>query len=124
MNSSQYAGLPARHGPHRPHESNDMHTWSPTATDGDALADRFHDTGALVAGDDRRADEVQPGARHDIGVAHAGADDTDQHLPGTGFGEVDRFDGVGAGGVTQDGCVDLHHESPFGHDRRLSAAMA
>ena len=74
---------------------------------GDALAHGFHDPGALVPGDDRRRHH-RAGAGQHVGVAHAGADDTDADLSVTGVGQLHVLDGVRACRVAQHCGLDLH----------------
>jgi hypothetical protein len=65
----------------------------------DVRADDFHDTGTLVAGDDRAHGVGLCTPRQRVGVAQSDAFDTDEDLAGSGFGERDLFDpvrGVGA----------------------------
>jgi hypothetical protein len=92
---------------------------------GDALTDGLDDARSLVPGDHRRRHGALGHPRHDVGVAHTGTDDTDEHLAGSGVGQLDGLDGVGAVGGTEDGGLDLHRmpRRSVGRSGRTSVAQ-
>ena len=83
-------------------------TRSPTATSVDAVADRRHDAGALVAEHERHrhAEEVV------VGVAHARRPDLDEHLARRRVVDLDVPDGEPAGAVAHDGPSRPHLSRP------------
>ena len=78
----------------------------------DARPDLLDDAGALVAADDREARDDVPVAEVLVGVAQAGGDPADQHLPLLGLVEIQLGDLPIATGVPQHGCPGLHGFSP------------
>ena len=65
-------------------------TWSPGASERDAVADPLDDAGALVAEHGRRvAGRIGARGGVEIGVADAAGDEPHEHLPGPGLGEVE-----------------------------------
>ena len=95
---------------HSPHcGENRVTTWSPGATERDALADALDDARALVAEHGRRiARGISAGGGVEVGVADAAGDQADEHLAGAWLGEIDLLDGERGAELLEDCCTDLH----------------
>jgi hypothetical protein len=74
-----------------------------------ALANLFHDAGALVAQHGRRvAGRVRPAGGVEVGVAHPAGGETDQHLARAGAVEVHLLHHQWLGELLEHGGADLH----------------
>jgi hypothetical protein len=90
----------------------------------DALADRLDDARSLVPGDYWRRRQGPGRTRQDIGVAHPGAHDTNQHFARPRFGQPHLLQVVGAIRVSKHRRGDLHRRSiPPSWARRLTATI-
>ena len=107
---------------HSPHCGlNRVTTWSPFATDVDALADVLDDARALVAEHARRvARRVRARRRVHVGVADAAGRQPDQHLAGLRAREVDLGHVERLAELLQHGGADLH--APEATGRGLQVA--
>ena len=84
-------------------------TWSPGASDVDAVADALDDAGALVAEHGRRvAGRVCSGRGVEVGVADAAGDEADEHLAGLRLGQIDLLHLERRAELLQHGGADLH----------------
>ena len=84
-------------------------TWSPGASERDALADPLDDARALVAEHGRRVPgRVGAGGRVEVGVADAARDEPHEHLARARLGEVDLLNRERRTELLEHGGADLH----------------
>ena len=100
----------SRQWTHSPHcGENSVTTWSPTATDVDARADRLDDAGALVAEHRRRVPGgIDTRRRVQVGVADAAGDEAHQHLARLRLGQLELLDLERCSELLEDRGANLH----------------
>ena len=88
---------------------NSVTTWSPTASERDAVADPLDDAGALVPEHGRRvAGRVGARGGVEIGVADAAGDEPHEHLAGSRLGQIDLAHDERGSELLEHGGPDLH----------------